>query len=97
MNVVTHSGAVIGGKQVKPSGAWVQKLEEKQPPIDLNKIKETFVHANKEFSIPDPASEEGKGPEIEGTSTELRSDWKASTSSAACQENEPASNIKSFL
>ena len=28
---------------------------------------------------------------------ELRSDWKARTSAAACQQNEPTSNIKSFL
>jgi hypothetical protein len=41
--------------------------------------------------------EKGKGPEVASRSIELRSDWKANTSAAACQENEPASNIKSFL
>ena len=55
------------------------------------------MHASKEFCIPDPPLEKGKGPEIAGTSTELRSDWKASTSLAICEENELASNIKSFL
>ena len=47
VNVVTCSGAVTGSKQVKPSGAWVRKVEEKQPAIDLNKIKETFVNTSK--------------------------------------------------
>ena len=97
VNVVTRSGVVTGGQQVKPNGAWVQKVEEKQPSIDLNKIKETFVHISKEFCIPHPPSEKGKGPEIVGTSTELHSDWKASTSSTSFQENELVSNIKSFL
>ena len=97
MNVVTRSGTVTGGKQVKPSGAWVRKAEEKQPAIDLNKIKETFVNTSIEFCIPDPPSKKGKGPEIAGASTQLRSDWKASTSAVAYQENEAASNIKSFL
>ena len=74
VNVVTRSGTVIGGQQAKPSGAWVWKAEEKQPAIDLNKIKETSVHNSKEFCIPDPPSEKGKGPEIVGTSIELCSD-----------------------
>ena len=55
------------------------------------------MHASKEFRIPNPPSEKGKGPEIAGTFIELRSDWKTSTSSTACQENEPASNINYFL
>jgi hypothetical protein len=97
MNVVTRSGAVTGGHPTKPSGTWVRKAEEKNPATDLNKFKETFVHTSREFCILNPPSEKGKGPEIEGTSTRLRSDWKESTISTACQENEPASNIKSFL
>jgi hypothetical protein len=55
------------------------------------------VHTSKEVCIPNPPSKKGNGPEIASTSTELRSDWKASTSLAACQENEPTSNIKTFL
>ena len=97
MNVVMRSGVVTGGKKAKPSGAWVRKAKEKQPTIDLNKIKETFVNTNKEFFIPDPPSKKEKGPEIAGASTELHSDWKASTSAIAFQGNEPTSNIKSFL
>ena len=91
------SGVVIGGQKMKPSGAWVRKAEEKQPTIDLNKIKDTFVNTSKDFCIPDPPLKKGKGPKIVGTSTELCSDWKASTGLVACQENEPASNIKCFL
>lgn len=97
VNVVMCSGVATGGKQAKPRGAWARKAEEKQPAIDLNKIKETFVHISKEFCIPNPPSKKGKGPEIAGTSTELCSDWKASTSSVVCQGNEPTSSIKSFL
>ena len=60
------------------------------------------MHTSKESCIPNPPSKKGKELEIEGTSTELCSDWKASTSLApltfaASKENEPASNIKSFL
>ena len=69
MNVVMHNGTVTSGQPVNPSGAWVQKVEEKKPTIDLNKNKETFGHANKEFCIPNPPSEKGKGPQIEGTRT----------------------------
>ena len=73
------------------------KAKGKKPAIHLSKIKETFLHTSKEFCIPDPPLEKGKGPEIESTSIELHSDWKASTSSTVCKENEPASNIKYFL
>jgi hypothetical protein len=97
MNVVTHSGAVTGGQLAKPRGAWVRKAKDKQPAVDLDKIKETFVHTSKEFCIPDPPSMKGKGHEVTDRSMEMRSDWKASTNVAACQETEPTSNIKSFL
>ena len=60
VNVVTHSGMVTDGQEekstVKPTRAWVRKVEEKQPAIDLHKIKETFVHTSKKFCIPDPPS-----------------------------------------
>ena len=87
---------------MKPTGSWVQKVEEKQPVIDLHKIKETFVHTSKEFCILDPPSTKGKELEIGSTNTKLCSDWKASTSSVpftftTSKDNEPASNIKSFL
>ena len=106
VNVVMHSGVVTGGQQgkstAKPTGSCVRKAEEKQPAIDLHKIKETFVHTSKEFCILDPPSAKGKGLEIGSTNIELRNDWKESTSSApftftASKENEPMSNIKSFL
>ena len=93
VNVVTRSGMVTSGQPANPSGAWVQKAEDKQPAVDLDKIKETFVHTSKEFCIPDPPSTKGKGPEVSDRSMELRNDWKASTSTAVCQETEPASNI----
>ena len=99
--MVTRSGVVTGCQQgkstAKLTGSWVQKAKGKEPMIDLQKIKETFLHISKEFCIPDPPSEKGKGPEREGTSIKLHSDRKSSTSSAACQENKLASNIKSFL
>ena len=61
VNVVTHSGAVTVGQLVKPNGAWVRKAEDKQPTINLSKIKETFLNASKEFCILDPPSKKGKG------------------------------------
>jgi len=97
VNVVTRSGAVTGGQPTKPSGAWVRKVGNKKPANDLCKIKETFVHTSKEFCIPDPPLGKGKGPMVTDKSMELCSDWKASTSVAVCLENEPASNINSFL
>ena len=75
---------MTGGKPTKPSEAWVQKVEDKQPAIDLDKIKETFVHASREFCITDPPGRQGKEPEVPDRSMELRSDWKASTSAVAC-------------
>ena len=62
VNVVTRSGVVTGGQPAKPSGAWVRKAEDKQPAVDLDKIKETFVHASTGFCIPDLPSSKGKEP-----------------------------------
>jgi len=97
VNVVTYSGAVTGGQPMKSNRSWVRKAEDKQPAIDLSKIKETFVNASKEFCMPNPPSSKGKELEVIDRSMELHSDEKASTSVAACREIEPASNIKSFL
>ena len=78
VNVVTRSGAVTDGQQgkstAKPTGSWVWKAKEKQPMIDLHKIKETFVHTSKEFCIPDPPSVKGKGIEMGSTYTKFHSD-----------------------
>lgn len=95
--MVTCSGAVTGGLSRKPSGAWVRKSEDKQPTTDLDKIKETFVHASKKLCITDPPGRKGKEPEISDRSMELCSDWKVGTSATTYQEVEPASNLKSFL
>ena len=78
VNVVTRSGVVTGGQQgkstSKPTRSWVWKAEEKQPAIDLHKIKETFVHTSKKFCIPDLPSAKGKGLEIGSTNTKLHND-----------------------
>ena len=71
MDVVTHSGTIIGGQPTKPSGAWVRKEKDKQPAVDLDKIKETSVHATKGFCIPDPPSLKGKEPQVPYRSMEL--------------------------
>ena len=47
VNVVTRSGVVTGGQLAKTNGAWVWKVEDKQPVINLSKIKETFVSTSK--------------------------------------------------
>jgi hypothetical protein len=46
VNAVMRSGAVTGGQLAKPSGVLVRKAEDKQPIVDLDKIKETFMHAS---------------------------------------------------
>ena len=61
---------------MKPTESWVWKAEEKQPVINLHKIKETFVHTSKEFCIPDLPSSKGKGLEIGSTNTKIHSDCK---------------------
>lgn len=71
VNVVTRSGVVTGGQPAKPSGPWVRKAEDKQRTIDMDKINETFVHANKEFYIPNPPSMKGKEPQVLNISIEL--------------------------
>ena len=45
VNVLTRSGPVTGGQPSKPRGEWVRKVEDKQPIVDLDKIKEKFMHA----------------------------------------------------
>ena len=80
VNTVTCSGAVTSGQLAKPSGAWVRKAEDKQPIVDLSKIKETFMHTSKEFCITDPPGRKGKEIKVPDRSMELRSDWKASIS-----------------
>ena len=84
VNVVKHSGTMIGGQLAKSSATCVHKAEDKKPIVDLRKIKEIFMHASQEFCIPDPPSTKGKGPEVPNRSMELCSDWKASTSFAVC-------------
>lgn len=97
VNVVTRSGTVTGGQPTMSNGAQVRKEEDKKLAIYLSKIKETFMNSSKEFYMPDPPSSKGKEPEVTNKSMELRSDQKASTSAATCQEIELASNIKYFL
>ena len=74
VNAVMCSGTVTGGQLVKPSGAWVRKVEDKHPIVDLDKIKETFMHVSTGFCIPDPPSMKEKGPEVPDKNMELRSD-----------------------
>ena len=84
VNVVTCSGAVTSGQLAKPSRAWVRKAEDKQHAVDLDKIKETFTHASKEFYITDSPGRQGKELQVPDRSMELCSDWKANTSFAVC-------------
>ena len=64
VNVVTHSHAVTGGQPTKPRGEWVRKEEDKQPAVDLDKVKETLMHARTRFCILDLPTSEGKEPQI---------------------------------
>jgi hypothetical protein len=53
---------VTGGQPTKPRGEWVRKVEDKQLTVDLDKVKETFMHARIGFFISDPPSSKGKEP-----------------------------------
>ena len=86
---------VENNKSLQENG--FKKVEEKQPVVDLDKVKETFMHAHMGFCIPDLPSSKGKEPQIPDRSMELWSDSNASTSTTMCQESEPTSKIKSFL
>ncbi|CAF4411488.1 unnamed protein product, partial [Adineta steineri] len=60
VNVLTRSGLVTSGEPAKPRGQWVRKAEDKQPAVELDKIKETFMHACTRFCIADPPLPKGK-------------------------------------
>ena len=55
---------VTGGQPIKPRGECVRKAEDKKPTTDLDKIKETFMHAHTKFCIPDPTTSKGKELQI---------------------------------
>ncbi|CAF4248723.1 unnamed protein product [Adineta steineri] len=69
-----RSGLVTGGQPANPRGEWVQKPEDKKPTVDLDEIKETFMHARIEFCIPDPPASKDKELEISNSAMKLRSD-----------------------
>ena len=60
--MLTRGGLVTGGQPTKPRGEWVRKVEDKKPTVDLDKIKETFMHACTKFYIPDLPLVKGKEP-----------------------------------
>ena len=51
---------VTGGQPVNPREEWVRKAEDKQPAVDLDKIKETFIHTHTRFCKPNPPPAKGK-------------------------------------
>ena len=63
---------VTSGQPAKPRGEWVRKVEDKKPTVDLDKIKETFIHTRTGFCIPDPPSAKGKELQISNKNMELR-------------------------
>ena len=82
--MLTRSGLVTGRQSTKPREEWVRKVEDKQHAVDLDKIKETFMHTHTGFCIPDPPSAKGKQLQISNINMELRSDWNASTITVVC-------------
>ena len=66
-----HNGMVTGGQPAKPSGAWDRKAEDKQPAVDLDKVKDTFVHTSTRFCIPDLPSLKGNETQVPDRSMEL--------------------------
>ena len=54
INVVTRSGATtqVHNKEKQPGEAWVHKTPEKIPAFDVEREKETFREAKKDFADP---------------------------------------------
>ena len=54
INVVTRSGATmqVQTKEKQPDEAWVRKTPEKIPVFDVEREKETFMEAKKDFADP---------------------------------------------
>jgi len=54
INVVTRSGATtqVQTKEKQPDEAWVRKTPEKIPAFDVEREKETFMEAKKDFADP---------------------------------------------
>jgi len=62
---------VTSGQPAKPREEWVRKAKDKQPKVDMDKIKETFMHTRTRFCIPDPPSAKGKELQISYRNMEL--------------------------
>ena len=54
INVVTRSGATteVQNKEKQPVEAWVRKAPEKIPAFDVEREKETFMEAKRDFANP---------------------------------------------
>ena len=54
INVVTRSGATTEAqnKEKQPAEAWVRKAPEKIPAFDVEREKETFMEAKRDFADP---------------------------------------------
>ena len=54
INVVTRSGATteVHNKEKQPDEDWVRKAPTKVPACDIEREKETFMEAKKDFADP---------------------------------------------
>ena len=54
INVVTRSGATteVQNKEKQPAEAWVHKAQEKIPAFDVEREKEAFMEAKRDFADP---------------------------------------------
>ena len=54
INVVTRSGATMEvlNKEKQPTEAWVRKVPRKIPTVDVEREKETFMEAKRDFTDP---------------------------------------------
>ena len=54
INVVIRSGAMteVQNKEKQPAEAWVRKAPEKIPAFDVEREKETFMEAKRDFADP---------------------------------------------
>ena len=65
INVVTRSGATmhIQNQEKPPAEAWVHKAREKVPAFDIEREKETFMNAKRDFVDPSTAATPAPPPQ----------------------------------
>ena len=86
INVVTRSGATteVQNKEKQPAEAWFRKALEKIPGFDVEREKETFMEAKRDFVDPNTSVAPAQQPQQHSQPQEASTD-KLSTLSSFLQ------------